>query len=198
MKVFSSTSDFDYSWDEVSVANWQKYSPWNKKTPHVIAVDTLSRVVDPETGILRTERLITCEQSAPKWILPFLGGPAAEHSLVYETSYVDPASQRLTMCSHNMTLSELLTVRETVQYKPHPTNPESKTTFMQRAEITALCGGWQKIKNKIEAATVDRFAQNAAKGREGFEMVLEKAREVFREERERLEAEQAVREGASA
>jgi hypothetical protein len=94
------------------------------------------------------------------------------------------------MCSMNLTWTEILSVRETVQYTPHPTVPESKTLFNQRAEITALCGGWQKIKNKIEAFTVDRFQQNAVKGREGFEMVLAKAREVFREERERLVAEQ--------
>jgi hypothetical protein len=91
-----------------------------------------------------------------------------------------------------MTLSELLTVRETVQYTQHPSSPGTKTQFMQRAEITALCGGWQKIKNKIEQATVDRFSQNAAKGREGFEMVLKQAREVFREERERVEMTQSV------
>jgi PRELI-like family len=102
------------------------------------------------------------------------------------------------MCSINLTWSELLTVRETVQYTPHPTMPESKTIFMQRAEVTALCGGWQKIKNKIEAFMVEQFSQNAAKGREGFEMVLKKAREVFREERERLAAERILREGMKA
>jgi hypothetical protein len=52
MKVFSSTSEFDYSWDEVSTGNWQKYSPWNEKTPHVTAVDTISRTVDEATGIV--------------------------------------------------------------------------------------------------------------------------------------------------
>ena len=51
-KVFSSQSDFNYSWDEVSTGNWRKYSPWNEKTPHVIAVDTLSRNIDPSTGIV--------------------------------------------------------------------------------------------------------------------------------------------------
>jgi hypothetical protein len=98
----------------------------------------------------------------------------------------------------NLTLAELISVRETVQYTPHPTFPESRTIFTQRAEITAFCGGWQKIKNKIEAFTVERFSQNAAIGKEGFEMVLKKAREVFKQERERHEAEQAVREGALA
>jgi hypothetical protein len=52
MKVFSSSSDFNYSWDEVSTSNWIKYCPWNEKTPHVLSVDTLSRHVDLATGIV--------------------------------------------------------------------------------------------------------------------------------------------------
>lgn len=52
MKVFSATSDFNYSWEEVSTANWRKYCPWNEKSTHVLAVDTLSRSVDPESGIV--------------------------------------------------------------------------------------------------------------------------------------------------
>jgi len=89
------------------------------------------------------------------------------------------------MCSHNLTYSELIVVRETVQYQPSKLAPDMKTTLTQRAEITALCGGWQKIKNSIEGALVERFSQNAAKGKEGFEMVLKKAREVFQEERKK-------------
>jgi len=190
MKVFSTTSEFDYSWEEISTANWQKYSPWNKKTPHVIAVDTLSRQVDPETGILRTERLITCQQSAPKWLQPFLGGKDTSH--VYETSYIDLKGRRLTMCSVNMTWSDMISVRETVEYAPSCAKDQpqlnQKTTFKQYAEITALCGGWGRIRNSIEQFTHDRFRQNALKGREGFEMVLAMSRKVFQEERERLAA----------
>jgi len=196
MKVFSSTTDFNYSWDEVSTANWQKYSPWNEKAQHVIAVDTISRTVDPDTGILRTERLITCKQSAPKWVTSII--PLPETSIVHETSYIDPASRKLTMCSTNLSFSDYLSVRETVQYTPHPTLGDAKTRFLQRAEITAFCGGWQKIKNKIEAVTCERFGENAAVGREGFEMVLRKAREVFAEERQKVAMEQAVREGLQA
>ena len=57
--------------------------------------------------------------------------------------------------------------------------------FEQNAKITALCGGWQKIKTKIEEASVERFRQNAQKGREGFEAVLEMSRRVWGEEKER-------------
>ena len=52
MKVFESDCTFDYPWEEVSTANWRKYCPWNDKSPHVIAVDTLAREVDPKTGIV--------------------------------------------------------------------------------------------------------------------------------------------------
>lgn len=112
--------------------------------------------------------------------------------MVYETSYVDPAAKKLTLCSMNMTWADLLNVRETCTYQPSPSNSASKpkTQFTQRAEITALCGGWQKIKNSIEQFTVERFQQNAAMGKEGFEMVLEKARQVFHEQRELLKLQQ--------
>jgi hypothetical protein len=84
----------------------------------------------------------------------------------------------------NMTMSDLLSVRETCVYERANSAPDAKTAFSQRAEITALCGGWQKIKNSIEQFTVDRFQQNAARGKEGFEMVLEMSRKVFAEQKE--------------
>ncbi len=95
MRVFSSSYTFDYNWNEVSTAIWQKYCPWNKASSHVIAVDTLSRHVDPSTGILRTERLITCRQPAPALVTALLGGQCTTHS--YETSYVDPQERKVTM-----------------------------------------------------------------------------------------------------
>ncbi|KAF1809931.1 MSF1-domain-containing protein [Eremomyces bilateralis CBS 781.70] len=191
MKVFSSETQFDYSWEEVSCANWLKYSPWNKMTPHVIAVDTLQRSVDPATGILRTERLITCQQSPPKWILPFLKGQSTSH--VYETSYIDPKTRKLTMCAMNITWSDFLNVRETCSYEPVRTNTGAEhTQFKQYAEITALCGGWQKIKNSIESVSVEQFRQNAANGRQGFEMVLEMCRKVWQEEREKAAQQQTM------
>lgn len=174
MKVFSNDEIFEYSWEEVSTANWMKYCPWNDKSTHVIAVDTLSRSVDAETGVLRTERLITCKQSAPKWLSSLMGGKETSH--VFETSYVDPLKKKVTMISSNLTFSNIINVRETVTYEPLSS---TRTQFSQDAKITALCGGWQKIKNAVEEATVDRFSENARKGKEGFENVLRMSRGVF-------------------
>ncbi len=181
MKVFSNLITFNYSWDEVSTANWRKYCPWNEKSTHVIAVDTLSRSLDPDTGILRIERLITCRQSAPEWIRKLTGGCAGENH-VFETSYVDRAGKTVTMVSQNLTWSNLINVQETVVYRPLNTR---QTQFVQDAKITALCGGWQRIKNSIEDTLVSRFRDNAVKGREGFESVLAMSRKVFAEERAR-------------
>ncbi|ETS80995.1 hypothetical protein PFICI_05997 [Pestalotiopsis fici W106-1] len=178
MKVFSNSVTFNYSWEEVSTANWQKYGPWNDKSAHVIAVDTISRNVDATTGILRTERLITCKQSAPEWIKSILGG--MDTSQVFEISYVNPAEKTVTMVSQNITMSNLVNVQETVVYKPLNAH---QTQFVQDARITALCGGWQRIKNSIEDTLVTRFRENAVKGKEGFECVLAMSRLAFAEER---------------
>ena len=121
-------------------------------------------------------------------MVSLLGGSTTSH--VYETSYVDPHSKKVTMCSTNLTWSNLLSVRETVVYQPSKAAPESGTEFRQDAKITALCGGWQKVKTRIEEASVERFGQNAQKGREGFEAVLEMSRRVFGEQRDELRAKQ--------
>lgn len=133
---------------------------------------------------LRTERLITCKQALPTWLKSFFG--SNETSLVYEVSYVNPREKSVTMCSQNLTWSELLSVQETVRYTA--ANNPGKTTFDQTAKVIAMCGGWQKIKNSIEEVTVDRFSKNAAKGREGFERVLAISREVFAEQRRQQKA----------
>ena len=139
----------------------------------------------PDTLQLRTERLITCTQTAPAWVVALLGGSTTSH--VYETSYVSPTAKSVTMCSTNLTWNNVLSVREIVVYKPSTassTSGHERTQLNQYAEITALCGGIKKVKAKIEEASVERFEQNAQRGREGFKTVLEMSRRVFGEERE--------------
>jgi hypothetical protein len=89
------------------------------------------------------------------------------------------------MVSQNLTWSNLVSVQEEVVYRPASA---AQTQFLQSARITALCGGWQRIKNGIEDTLVTRFRENAVKGREGFERVLEMSRIVFAEERARQQA----------
>ena len=67
MKIFQSTHDYSYPWSLVSAANWQKYP--NEHCSHVQHVDVLNRTVDPKTGVLTTERLITVNQNVPTLIM---------------------------------------------------------------------------------------------------------------------------------
>lgn len=67
MKFFKTVHTFDYEWSLVSAAQWQKYP--NDSCPHVQHVDVLKRTVDPETGVLTTERLITVKQNVPRLML---------------------------------------------------------------------------------------------------------------------------------
>lgn len=91
------------------MANWMKYP--NDHTPHVVHVDYLSRRVDPETGILHTERLLSCRQNAPAFISRLFGGE--DSSLFYEKSEVDPQGRSIVLRSRNLTFCNLIVVEET-------------------------------------------------------------------------------------
>jgi len=175
MKIFSNTCDFYYPWEQVTAANWQKYP--NEMSTHVVAVDVLRRELDPTSQILTSERLITCKQSIPSWLLYMVGGK--EVSYVREVSTVDLNTKTLTLRSINLTLNNLLKVYETVTYKPDETDP-FKTKFSQEAQITAYAT-IQRICNKIEDWSVQRFGENAKKGKAGFESVLK----IFNEQWDR-------------
>ncbi|ODV59547.1 Ups2p [Ascoidea rubescens DSM 1968] len=173
MKIFESQQSFNYSWNLVSFANWKKYP--NNKSAHVVAVDVLRREVDPQTGILRTERLITCQQQIPSWLLVLVGGK--DKSYVREISEIDPKNQKLTMRSINLTMNKVLSVYETVIYKPDPIQPLTKTIFLQEAQITAYAS-FKKLCNKIEDWSVERFDSNSKLGKAGFDEILKQVANI--------------------
>ncbi|KAG0259342.1 hypothetical protein DFQ27_004113 [Actinomortierella ambigua] len=167
MKFFEATHIFDHSWDHVTAANWRKYP--NEQCPHVIAVDVLDRHVDPETGVLHTERLLTCKQNAPALVLKFLGGSTT--SYVRETSELDPKTQKLTMKTENLTMCNVLRINETVTYTPQA--DDKGTIFRQEAQISAG-SALNRFSSYVEDFCLTRFRDNAAIGRKGFEAVLDR------------------------
>jgi len=168
MKIFESSHFFNYPWDKVTAANWQKYP--NKLSTHVVSVDVLDREIDVERKTLRTERLIGCKQAVPKWLSCLVGG--LEYSFVREVSEVDLINKTLVLKSHNLTMNHLLRVNETVIYRPLQEDPDLTTKFEQIAEITAFAS-FKRICDKLEEWSVERFGQNAKIGKKGFESVLE-------------------------
>ncbi|CAG8517768.1 4363_t:CDS:2 [Paraglomus brasilianum] len=171
MKIFTTSHIFRYPWTQVSAANWRKYP--NENCPHVIAIDVIDQHVDPETGILRLERLITCKQNVPSFIRRLCG--AASVTYAREISEIDPKNKVLKMTSWNLSLKHLVSVAETVVYSEDPED-SSRTCFTQEASIK--CGeSLERFANYIESFCVQRFHDNAQKGRQGFETVLERLRQ---------------------
>jgi len=172
MQLFQSSHHFNYPWEYVTAANWQKYP--NELSTHVVSVDILDRTIDAERKVLRTERLIGCKQLIPLWLRFIVGGQ--EYSYVREVSEVDLVNKTLVMKSSNLTLNNLLLVNETVIYSPDG----NRTLFTQLAEITAYAL-ISKLTDKIEQWSVERFGQNAKIGKLGFEGVLSKLQQTWNE-----------------
>ncbi|KAK9680337.1 Phospholipid metabolism protein [Basidiobolus ranarum] len=80
---------------------------------------------------------------------------------------VDPKSKTFTVSSRNLTGSDLLAMEEKVVYCPDPSD-STKTLFTQEAQFTALT----RFSSYVEDFCVNRFRDNAAIGRQGFESVL--------------------------
>ena len=159
MKLFANTYDFDYPWERVTAANWQKYP--NAISTHVVAVDVLRREVQDSGNVLVSERLLTVQQKVPRWIMMVLGG--SNVSYVREVSTVNLRDRTLKLHSCNLNYVNLLRVYETVEYTPHPTDPVNKTLFAQQAQITAG-GKFGRLVNTLEEWSVQRFGDNAQKG----------------------------------
>ncbi|KAK9722382.1 Phospholipid metabolism protein [Basidiobolus ranarum] len=163
MKFCQTSHSFTHSWEQVSAGWWQKYP--NENAPHVLSVDVLNQQVDAKTGCIRTERLVACKQNVPILIKKIFG--ADDVSYAREVIEVDPKAKTFTVFSRNLTNSELLAMEEKVVYCPDP-NDSSKTLLTQEAQFTALT----RFSSYVEDFCVKRFRDNAAVGRQGFEMVL--------------------------
>lgn len=176
-----------HPWSHVVIGMWHKYP--NPHCSHVMSVDVLDRTVDPDTGIVRTERILGCKQKTPTWILKvskktsnlrscavlwrtqqLFGG--SEDAFVREVSFVDPRTQTCSITSVNLSLSQFATCYERIQYMPSPSQPKAQTNFTQTAEIQARLDIWRSMSDRLEKFLAERFEQNAQKGKLGFTDVL--------------------------
>lgn len=114
----------DYNFRQVASVLFRKYP--NEYSDHVVSVDVLERSVDPETGVIRTERLIGVQQPTPRWVTALLGSSA--ESYAREVTFVVPASAgeggtlppQILVSSINMSLKNVLTCYERISYTASP------------------------------------------------------------------------------
>ena len=151
-----------------SIAVWNKYP--NPHADHVVSVDVLSQTLDPASGQLRTERIIGVQQGAPTWLKRLVG--ASDDTYVREVVMIDPATKSFEMSSTNLSLTQYMLVKEYITYKP---SSEASTVFNQTADIncTGFTGILASAARKIEEWSYTRYQDNAAKGRDGLQSVLD-------------------------
>eukprot|EP00026_Physarum_polycephalum_P016927 Phypoly_transcript_17977.p1 GENE.Phypoly_transcript_17977~~Phypoly_transcript_17977.p1 ORF type:complete len:204 (+),score=16.32 Phypoly_transcript_17977:131-742(+) len=167
---------YKHPWGDISLASWRKYP--SPQRPDVLSVDLLSRELDPETGVLKVRRLLTCKGSGPTWLQNIIG---SNLFFFLEETTVDPRNKKMVLSSSNVSFSDIIKVEEVCTYTPHAENP-TWTNFSQFGKFTAFPFG---IKGSIESLCLDKFKNNAAKGRE----IMEQAVEIINIERQRLKEE---------
>ncbi|XP_015268459.1 PREDICTED: PRELI domain containing protein 3B [Gekko japonicus] len=166
MKIWTSEHTFDHPWETVTTAAMQKYP--NPMNPSVIGVDVLDRHVDP-SGKLHSHRLLSTEWGMPS-IVRLLIGPCRTKTYVEEHSVVDPMKKVMELKSTNISFTNLVSVDESLIYKPHPQEPE-KTILTQEATI---CVKGVSVSSYLEGLMENTISSNAKKGREALEWVINK------------------------
>ncbi|KAG1218980.1 hypothetical protein G6F35_007872 [Rhizopus arrhizus] len=119
VKFYSHAFNYDYQWQNVTLAFWLRYP--NPFASHVLAVDVLDRYVD-ENGILKTTRLVLKKGKAPKWFPEnFLKNSEA---FIIEESEVDPKNKTMITRTKNLNHVRVMQIEETQIFKQHEQNPD--------------------------------------------------------------------------
>lgn len=164
MKIWTSEHVFNHPWQTVIQGQFRKYP--NPHNPAVTGVDVFNRHVTD--GVLHSHRIVTSSWGFPSWVIPIVGGDGSGHA--YEYSSVDPVSRMMRMRTRNLSLSNVVTMEETMSYTPHPQDP-TKTLLKQETEVTVrglpLC-------NYLENVIVNTATSNASKGRQAIDWIVAK------------------------
>lgn len=148
------------------IANQIKYP--SELASHVVSTDVLSREVDDQTGILRTQKLIGLEQKVPGILNKILGLPQVLYFL--EVSEADSKNKRYRSTTTNVDLRHVAILEEICEYQPNPSGLFSQTLYTHRASVN-MTGAFSKL-SAVEDVALHAFKKNSYRGRELLESVL--------------------------
>jgi len=170
--IWSTSHIFQHSFAETSLAYFRKYPCADR--PDVLSVDLIKKEFNPETGILKTRRLITMDINVPGWISKIFGISSRVYFL--EDAEVNCQAKTVVTTSRNLSFSNLVESIEKCSYSQHE---NKKWTLMnQSANVTAT--GFMAFSSTIEDIMMNTFRNNVNKGRE----VMEKTINVIKKEAE--------------
>lgn len=176
MTYFQQMQTFNFCWEQVAIAFWNRYpNPYSK---HVLTEDVMNRYIIGN-GKLFTKRLIKKTNSAPKWTERFL---PAKHVFIIEESIVDSRLKTLTTYTRNIGLQHLMSIEEKVVYKPDEKNKHS-TICEREAWINSDFFG---LSSAIQRLGLERYKQNIKKSYKGFNLTLETLYNVAKHKAENI------------
>jgi len=162
MKYFSAISHFQYPWDNVVTAVWQRYP--NPFSSHVLSEDTFyRRIAGP---IIHTRRLLTKTNRLPKWGERFIH---SRNVSIVEESIVDRNNQTFVTITKNIAFTKVLSVEERCTYESDPAD-SGRTLVKREAWIDSHIFGFAALLRKFG---VERFKHNASNATKGIHFVLE-------------------------
>ncbi|KAG0252972.1 hypothetical protein BG011_006624 [Mortierella polycephala] len=169
VKFYQHTSSFEHAWDNVTYAFWLRYP--NPFASHVVGCDVIDRQVDPETGVLRTTRVILKQGVLPRWGRGMIKNPDA---YIIEESEVDPKTQTMVTRTKNLNHVRVMQVEETQTFTVHPENPKWTQVKTEARIISELRWG---LTGRVESFGINKFMDNSAKARKGMAHILERLRQ---------------------
>ncbi|PIC54116.1 hypothetical protein B9Z55_003505 [Caenorhabditis nigoni] len=171
MRIWSSEHTFDHEWETVAMAAFKKYpNPLNRA---VTGIDVVKQTL--EAGKILTERIIQSHFSIPSWATKLTGFSGTQYS--HEYTVIDPHRKEFSLTTRNLNGSSFLRVDEKLTYKPDQEDP-NKTVLKQDVIVTITLPAFADY---CEKTFLSIYSQNASKGRQGVEWVIDNLKKEYEE-----------------
>ncbi|EGT31826.1 hypothetical protein CAEBREN_09876 [Caenorhabditis brenneri] len=169
MRIWSSEHTFDHEWETVAMAAFKKYpNPLNRA---VTGIDVVKQTL--EAGKILTERIIQSHFSIPSWATKLTGFSGTQYS--HEYTVIDPHRKEFSLTTRNLNGSSFLRVDEKLTYKPDQEDP-NKTVLKQDVIVTITLPAFADY---CEKTFLSIYSQNASKGRQGVEWVIDNLKKEY-------------------
>ncbi|KAI1731661.1 PRELI-like family domain-containing protein [Ditylenchus destructor] len=171
MKVWSTEHIYEHPWQTVVNAAYRKYP--NPMNGSVTGMDIVQQNV--ENGVLKTERILQSQFHVPAWAARLTGFSGVQYSREY--TEIDPTRRQMVLNTRNLNCSSFLHVDERLIYSPSQSDP-SKTQLKQEVAVSVNLPAFT---DSCEKMFLNTYANNAMKGRNGLEWVIDQLKREYNE-----------------
>ncbi|CAB3408786.1 unnamed protein product [Caenorhabditis bovis] len=169
MRIWTSEHVFNHEWETVAMAAFKKYP--NPLNSAVTGIDVIRQTLD--AGKILTERIIQSHFHIPGWATKLTGFSGTQYS--HEYTVIDPTKKELLLTTRNLNGASFLRVDEKLTYKPLEDDP-TKTVLKQDVSVTITLPAFADY---CEKTFLSIYSQNANKGRQGVEWVIDNIKKEY-------------------